>query len=138
VPKQELTKSSNQRQAIGARFRHSARTRNLQENQEQVHMFKVTLFATAAALVVTPVLAQQGRMALGEGEAVLISPDGAMYRSTVKVSDAKHQAAVAKGASEVSAGTVLYRHGGKLFTVRCTGTDIGAWEEGYPGTENRC
>ena len=47
-------------------------------------MFKVTLFATAAALVVTPVLAQQGRMALGEGEAVLISPDGAMYRSTVK------------------------------------------------------
>ena len=59
-----------------------------------------------------------------------------MYRSTVKVSDAKHQAAVAKGASEVSAGTVLYRHGGKLFTVRCTGTDIGAWEEGYPGTEN--
>jgi len=101
-------------------------------------MFKVTLFATAAALVVTPVLAQQGRMALGEGEAVLISPDGAMSRSTVKVSDAKHQAAVAKGASEVSAGTVLYRHGGKLFTVRCTGTDIGAWEEGYPGTENMC
>lgn len=101
-------------------------------------MFKVTLFATAAALVVTPVLAQQGRMALGEGEAVLISPDGAMYRSTVKVSDAKHQAAVAKGAGEVSAGTVLYRHGGKLFTVRCTGTDIGAWEEGYPGTENIC
>jgi hypothetical protein len=101
-------------------------------------MFKITLFATAAVLVVTPVLAQEGRMALGEGEAVLISPDGAMHHSNVKVSDARHQAAVAKGASERSGGTVLYRHGGKLFSVRCTGTDIGAWEEGYPGTENMC
>lgn len=101
-------------------------------------MFKITLFAAAAVLVVTPVLAQQGKMALGEGEAVLISPNGTMYRSKAKVSDAKHAAAVAKGASEISAGTVLYRHSGKLFSVRCTGTDIGAWEQGYPGTENMC
>lgn len=101
-------------------------------------MFKITLFAAVAVLVVTPVLAQQSKMALGEGEAVLISPDGAMYRSNVKISDAKHAAAVATGAREVSGGTVLYRHGGKLFSVRCTGMDIGAWEEGYPGTENMC
>ena len=101
-------------------------------------MFKIMLFATAAALAGTPVLAQEGRVALGEGEAVLISPDGAMHRSNVKVSDAKHEAALAKGASEVSGGTVLYRHGGKLFSVRCTGTDIGAWEQGYPGTQNMC
>jgi hypothetical protein len=101
-------------------------------------MFKIMLFATATALAVTPVLAQEGRMALGEGEAVLISPDGAMHRSNVKVSDAKHEAALAKGASEVSGGTVLYRHGGKLFSVRCTGSDIGAWEQGYPGTQNMC
>jgi hypothetical protein len=101
-------------------------------------MFKIILFASAAALAVTPVLAQEGRVALGEGEAVLISPDGAMHRSNVKVSDAKHEAALATGASEVSGGTVLYRHGGKLFSVRCTGTDIGAWEQGYPGTQNMC
>jgi hypothetical protein len=101
-------------------------------------MFKITLFATAAALAVTPVLAQEGRMALGEGDAVLISPDGAMYRSNVRISDAKHNAALAKGANEISGGTVLYRHGGKLFSMRCTGTDIGAWKEGYPGTENLC
>jgi hypothetical protein len=101
-------------------------------------MFKIILFASAAALAVTPVLAQEGRVALGEGEAVLISPDGAMHRSNVKVSDAKHEVALAKGASEVSGGTVLYRHGGKLFSVRCTGTDIGAWEQGYPGTQNMC
>jgi hypothetical protein len=101
-------------------------------------MFKITLLATAAALVVTPVLAQEGRMALGEGDAVLISPDGAMYRSNAKVSDARHNAALAKGANEISGGTVLYRHGGKLFSVRCTGTAIGAWKEGYPGTENLC
>jgi hypothetical protein len=101
-------------------------------------MFKIILFASAAALAVTPVLAQEGRVALGEGEAVLISPDGAMHRSNVKVSDAKHEVALAKGASEVSGGTVLYRHGGKLFSVRCTGTDIGAWEQGYPGAQNMC
>jgi hypothetical protein len=102
-------------------------------------MFKITLFATAAALAVTPVLAQEGRMALGEGDAVLVSPDGAMYRSNVKVSDANHAAAVAKGASEIGGGgTVFYRHGGNLFSVGCTGTDIGAWKEGYPGTENLC
>jgi hypothetical protein len=101
-------------------------------------MFKIILFASAAALAVTPVLAKEGRVALCEGEAVLISPDGAMHRSNVKVSDAKHEAALAKGASEVSGGTVLYRHGGKLFSMRCTGTDIGAWEQGYPGTENMC
>lgn len=101
-------------------------------------MFKIILFASAAAFAVTPVLAQEGRVALGEGEAVLISPDGAMHRSNVKVSDAKHEVALAKGASEVSGGTVLYRHGGKLFSVRCTGTDIGAWEQGYPGAQNMC
>jgi hypothetical protein len=101
-------------------------------------MFKIMLFATAAALAVTPVLAQEGRMALGEGDAVMISPDGAVHRSNVKVTGAKHDAAVAKGASEISGGTVLYKHGGKLFRVSCKGTDIGAWEQGYPGTENLC
>jgi hypothetical protein len=101
-------------------------------------MFKITLLATAAVLAVTPVLAQEGRMGLSEGEAVLISPDGAMHRSNVKVSDARHNVALAKGANEISGGTVLYRHGGKLFSVPCTGTDIGAWEQGYPGTENMC
>ena len=73
-------------------------------------MFKIMLFATAAALAVTPVL--EGRMALGEGDAVMISPDGAVHRSNVKVTGAKHDAAVAKGASEISGGTVLYKHGG--------------------------
>jgi hypothetical protein len=101
-------------------------------------MFKITLLATAAVLAVTPVLAQEGRMALGEGDAVMVSPDGTMYRSNVKISDARHNAALAKGANEISGGTVFYRHGGKLFSVRCMGTDIGAWKEGYPGTENLC
>jgi hypothetical protein len=101
-------------------------------------MFKITLLATAAALAATPVLAQEGRMVLGEGDAVLISPDGAMYRSNVKMSDARHTAALAKGANEISGGTVFYRHAGKLFSMNCTGTDIGGWKEGYPGTENAC
>jgi hypothetical protein len=101
-------------------------------------MFKITMLATAAAFVVAPVFAQESKMTLGEGEAVLISPDGTMHKSNTRVSDAKHEAAVAKGANEISRGTVFYRHGEKLFGVNCVGTYIGGWEEGYPGTENMC
>lgn len=101
-------------------------------------MFKITLLAAAAVLIVMPVLAQEDRMALGEGDAVLVSPDGGMYRSNVRVSDANHAAAVARGANEIPGGIVFYKHGGKLFNVSCTGTDIGAWKQGYPGTENLC
>jgi len=101
-------------------------------------MFKVMMLATAAAMVGLPVLAQEGKMTLGEGEAVMISPDGTMHKSNTKISDANHDAAVAKGANEVSRGTVFYRRGGKLFNVSCVGTHIGGWEQGYPGTGNVC
>ena len=102
-------------------------------------MLKITMLATATALVVAPVCAQESKMTLGEGEAVLVSPDGTVHKSnTTEVSDAEHRAALAKGANEISRGTVFYRHGGKLYSVSCVGAGIGGWEQGYPGTENMC
>ena len=44
-------------------------------------MRKVTLVATATALVVAPVFAQESKMTLGDGEAVLVGPDGTMHKS---------------------------------------------------------
>jgi hypothetical protein len=39
---------------------------------------------------------------------------------------------------EISRGRAFDRHGGNLFSVRCVGTYIGGWTEGYPGSENAC
>ena len=99
---------------------------------------KVTLLAAATALVVSPVFAQESKMTLGDGEAVLVGPDGAMHKSNTKISDAQHKAALAKGAKENSNGTAFYRYGGKLYNVSCVGPYIGDWKQGYPNTENLC
>jgi hypothetical protein len=101
-------------------------------------MSKIMILAVAATILAAPTFAQEGRMALGEGDAVFISPDGTMQRSNTKVSDIDHETALAKGANELSRGTVLYRHGGRLYNVSCVGTYIGDWKQGYPGTENSC
>jgi hypothetical protein len=102
-------------------------------------MNKMTMLAIAVAVIVdSPVVAQERAMALGEGEAILISPDGTMHKSNSKVSAAKHGAAMVQGAEEVSRGQVLYMHEGKLYRMSCVGPSIGAWEQGYPGTGNLC
>ena len=52
---------------------------------------------------------------IGEGEAIMVSPKtGAVHKSNTKVSAAKHEAAMAKGARELK-GAVIYRQGGKLY-----------------------
>ena len=101
-------------------------------------MRKVTLLATATALVVAPAFAQESKMPLGEGEAVLVGPDGTMHKSNTTISEAHHRAALAKGAHEISNGTAFYRYGGKLYNVSCVGQYIGGWKQGYPNTENVC
>lgn len=101
-------------------------------------MYKITMLAIAAAAVVGPVFALERTMTLGEGEAVLISPNGDVHRSSTKVSETKHKSALVKGAKEIPQGTVFYRYGGKLYGLSCAGPDIGGWEQGYPGTENMC
>ena len=101
-------------------------------------MLRITLLATATALLVVPVFAQDTKMTLGEGEAVLVGPDGTLNKRTTKVSDAEHTGALAKGANEISRGTAFYRHGGKLYSVSCVGPYIGDWLRGSPGQENMC
>ena len=101
-------------------------------------MRNVALVATATALVFAPVFAQESKMTLGEGEAVLVGPDGTMHKSNTTISDAHHRAALAKGANEISHSTVFYRYGGKLYNVSCVGPYIGGWNQGYPNTENVC
>jgi hypothetical protein len=61
-----------------------------------------------------------------------------VHKSHTKVSTANHEAALAKGAKEVSRGAVIYKHEGKLYSLSCVGSDIGGWEQGYPGTEKNC
>jgi hypothetical protein len=107
--------------------------------REQMDMSKITIIAMAAAVIVaSPVLADESPTALGEGEAIMISPSGTVHKSDSKVSGPKHDAAVAQGAEEVSGGTMFYKHEGKLYSMKCVGSYIGAWEQGYPGTENLC
>src|SRR5258708_20826144 len=84
-------------------------------------MRKVTLVATATALVAAPAFAQESKMTLGEGEVVLVGPDGTMHKSNTTILDAHHRAALAKGANEISNGTAFYRYGGKLYNVRPDG-----------------
>jgi hypothetical protein len=56
---------------------------------------------------------------IGEGEAIMIHPKtGVVHRSNIKVSAAKHTAALAKGAREVTGGTVIYKQGGKLYMLQ--------------------
>jgi hypothetical protein len=56
---------------------------------------------------------------LGEGEAVMIGPKGQrLHKSNSKVSAAKHQAALAKGAKEISGGAVIYKQNGKFYMLQ--------------------
>jgi hypothetical protein len=99
-------------------------------------MLKTMVLAAVAVVITAPVLAQESKMTLGEGESVFISPDGTLHKSNTNVSDANHEAALAKGANEFSRGAMFYRDAGKLYGGNCT--YIGGWEQGYPGTENSC
>jgi hypothetical protein len=109
------------------------------QTQEEIDMSKLTMLAAAAAVVVaSAVFAQESATPLGEGEAIMIGPDGTVHKSNTKVSAAHHEAAIAQGATEVPRATVFYKHEGKLYNVRCAGRYIGGWEQGYPGTKNFC
>jgi hypothetical protein len=56
---------------------------------------------------------------LGEGEAVMIGPKGQhLHKSNSKVSAAKHQGALSKGAKDIPGGTVIYKQGGKLYMLQ--------------------
>ncbi len=53
---------------------------------------------------------------LAEGEVIMVNPkSGAIHKSNTSVPTARHQAALAKGAKEISNNTVIYRQGGKMY-----------------------
>ena len=102
-------------------------------------MNRITLLAIAVTGAIAPaVFAEEGTPPLGEGEAILVRPNGTVHKSNTKVSDASHEAALAKGANDISLGALIYKHEGKLYSMRWVGSGVGGWEQGYPGTENNC
>ena len=102
-------------------------------------MNRITLLAIAiTGAIASAVFAEESTLPLGDGKAILISPNGTVHKSNTKVSTANHEAALAKGAKEISLGTLIYKHEGRLYSVSCAGSGIGGWEQGYPGTENNC
>jgi hypothetical protein len=52
---------------------------------------------------------------LEEGDAIYVGKNGAVHKSNTKVSAAKHQAALARGATELSRPTVIYHQGGRMY-----------------------
>ena len=57
----------------------------------------------------------QGLGKLGEDEAIRVGPAGTIQKSNMKVPAARHEAALAKGAKEISPNTAIYKHGGKMY-----------------------
>ena len=57
----------------------------------------------------------QGLGKLGEDEAIRVGPAGTIQKSNLKVPSARHEAAMAKGAKEISPTSVIYKHGGKMY-----------------------
>ena len=54
---------------------------------------------------------------VGEGEALMLHPKGAVHKSGTKVTSAQHEAAMKKGAREIKPGAVIYKQGGKLYLL---------------------
>jgi hypothetical protein len=61
---------------------------------------------------------------MDEGDAIMIGPKGQrVHKSNSKVSAAKHQAALAKGAKEIPGGAVIYKQNGKLYMLQDTANE---------------
>jgi hypothetical protein len=102
-------------------------------------MNRITLLAIAITGVISSAaFAEESTIPFENGEAILISPNGTVHKSNTKVSAADHEAALAKGAKELSRGAMIYKHEGKLYSSSCVGSYIGSWKQGYPGTEDNC
>jgi hypothetical protein len=78
----------------------------------------VAMALSTVAMAQTPGSKSNPVTTIGEGEAVMIHPKThVVHKSNIKVSAAKHVAALAKGAREISGGTVIYKQGGKLYMM---------------------
>ena len=60
-------------------------------------MNKITLLAIAATgVIASAVFAEESSIPFGDGEAILISPNGTVHKSNTKVSATNHEAALAR------------------------------------------
>jgi len=71
--------------------------------------------------------------AIGEGEAIMVHPKGVVHKSNSKVTAAKHEAAMKKGAKEITSGTVFYRQGGKLYMMEASEHFQDHFDQPYQG-----
>ena len=72
---------------------------------------------SSVAMAQAPSAKSTSATTIGEGEAIMVSPKtGTVHKSHTKVSAAKHEAAMTKGARELK-GAVIYRQGGKLYMM---------------------
>ena len=52
---------------------------------------------------------------LEEGDAIYVGKNGAVHKSNTKVCAAKHQTALARGATELTGPTVIYHQGSRMY-----------------------
>jgi hypothetical protein len=85
----------------------------------------VLIGLSSAALAQAPKAAKSSQVTtLNEGEAIMIGPKGQrLHKSNSKVTAAKHQSAMAKGAKEIPPGAVIYKQGGKLYMLQDSGNE---------------
>jgi hypothetical protein len=94
---------------------------------EEFDMNKIALLAiTITGIISSAAFAEESTLSFENAKAIL------------EVSTADHEAALARNGKELSRGTTIYKHEGKLYSSNCLGSYIGGWEQGYPGTENDC
>ena len=77
----------------------------------------IAVFASALATVAVVQAQSKSNSvtSLNEGEAIYVGKTGAVHKSSTSVSAAKHQAALAKGATEITGPAVMYRQAGKMY-----------------------
>ena len=81
-------------------------------------LFALSSVGGAQAATTTPAHKSAQVANLGDDGAIMIGPKAQrIFKSNSKVSAATHKNAMAKGAKEIPAGTVIYKEAGKLYMV---------------------
>jgi hypothetical protein len=73
---------------------------------------------TQAATTTGPAQKSTSVATLNDGDALMIGHKGQrIFKSNTKVSSAAEKSAMANGAKQIAAGTVIYKEGGKLYML---------------------
>lgn len=81
-------------------------------------LFALSSIGGTLAATTTPAHRSAEVANLADDGAIMIGPKAQkIFKSNSKVSAATHKNAIAKGAKEIPAGTVIYKEAGKLYMV---------------------